>query len=195
MSEFGATSPVSQPAGWYYAEGDPPGTHRYWDGTQWTGGPQAVQGGYAGAPVAPQFVQSASVGPRILAWLIDLIVAAVPAGILLLVGGVSDEVLTIGYIGLMLIFLGNQVVLQGLTGQTLGKKVMGLIVVDEVTGEPLGLLKAIGRFLIPTALNFACGLYWLLDYAWPLFDGRNQRLTDKMMKLTVAPVDKKESFL
>lgn len=23
-----------QPAGWYYAEGDPPGTQRYWDGAQ-----------------------------------------------------------------------------------------------------------------------------------------------------------------
>jgi hypothetical protein len=30
------------PAGWYYADGDPPGTHRYWDGSIWQGGPQAV---------------------------------------------------------------------------------------------------------------------------------------------------------
>jgi len=26
-------------AGWYRAEGDPPGTQRYWDGTQWVGDP------------------------------------------------------------------------------------------------------------------------------------------------------------
>lgn len=30
------------PAGWYYAEGDPAGTQRYWDGAQWIGSPQAA---------------------------------------------------------------------------------------------------------------------------------------------------------
>ena len=25
--------------GWYYAEGDPPGSQRYWDGELWQGGP------------------------------------------------------------------------------------------------------------------------------------------------------------
>ncbi len=38
----------SQPAGWYHAQGDPPGTNRFWDGYQWQGGPQA-----AGATAAP----------------------------------------------------------------------------------------------------------------------------------------------
>ena len=32
---YGNTEP-----GWYYAEGDPPGTQRFWDGSQWVGGPQ-----------------------------------------------------------------------------------------------------------------------------------------------------------
>ena len=46
--------PPSVPPGWYYAEGDPPGTQRYWDGTSWLGGPQAAtsagmgQQGYVG---------------------------------------------------------------------------------------------------------------------------------------------------
>ena len=38
----------SQPPGWYYAQGDPPGTQRYWDGAQWQGGPQAVADGAPG---------------------------------------------------------------------------------------------------------------------------------------------------
>ena len=33
---------MTQPAGWYHAEGDPEGTHRYWDGDQWVGEPRAV---------------------------------------------------------------------------------------------------------------------------------------------------------
>ncbi len=31
------------PPGWYHAEGDPPGTERYWNGTEWTEGPRPVQ--------------------------------------------------------------------------------------------------------------------------------------------------------
>ena len=34
----------SQPPGWYYGQGDPPGSQRYWDGTQWLGDPQPVGG-------------------------------------------------------------------------------------------------------------------------------------------------------
>lgn len=38
----------TSPPGWYHAEGDPPGTQRYWNGVAWEGGPQ---------PVAPAPVQ------------------------------------------------------------------------------------------------------------------------------------------
>jgi hypothetical protein len=37
-----------RPAGWYYAEGDPDGTQRYWDGSAWQGGPQAAPLGAGG---------------------------------------------------------------------------------------------------------------------------------------------------
>lgn len=30
---------MNQPPGFYWADGDPPGTTRYWDGTTWQGGP------------------------------------------------------------------------------------------------------------------------------------------------------------
>ena len=38
--------------GWYHAEGDPPGTERFWDGAAWTEGPRPV-GGIADAPATP----------------------------------------------------------------------------------------------------------------------------------------------
>ena len=38
--------------GWYHAEGDPPNTERYWDGSTWTDGPRPV-GGFPAAPPTP----------------------------------------------------------------------------------------------------------------------------------------------
>lgn len=48
MSETGN----QRPAGWYYAEGDPADTQRYWDGSTWQGGPQPALAATAGAPPA-----------------------------------------------------------------------------------------------------------------------------------------------
>ncbi len=43
-----------QPPGWYYAAGDPPGTHRYWDGELWQGSPEPVAPARApGSPPPP----------------------------------------------------------------------------------------------------------------------------------------------
>lgn len=39
---------TSRAAGWYPAEGDPPGTQRYWDGAAWQGGPQVAPEGVLG---------------------------------------------------------------------------------------------------------------------------------------------------
>jgi uncharacterized RDD family membrane protein YckC len=45
------TDPPLQPPGWYVAQGDPPGTHRWWDGAQWIGGPVAA--GFSGSASTP----------------------------------------------------------------------------------------------------------------------------------------------
>lgn len=39
--------------GWYHAEGDPPGTERYWDGSQWTDGPRPIGGDATAADPGP----------------------------------------------------------------------------------------------------------------------------------------------
>jgi len=61
------------PAGWYYAQGDPPETKRYWDGSQWVGEPQVT--GVAAPMGTPNgatgFANLASSGKRIGARLID----------------------------------------------------------------------------------------------------------------------------
>jgi uncharacterized RDD family membrane protein YckC len=91
-------TPPSQPPGWYHAQGDPPGTQRYWDGSQWQGGPQPAPGP-GSAPGAARTTGTqvagdlATPGARFGARIIDLliwIVISVVFGVL--VGGGSTTV-------------------------------------------------------------------------------------------------------
>ena len=79
---------------------------------------------------------------------------------------------------------------QGKTGLTPGKKVAGTKLIHIETGEPPGGAKGLGRSIIPSALGaFSSGIYQLIDYLWPLWDDKNQRLTDKMFATQVVVDD------
>jgi len=94
-------------AGWYNAEGDPPGTTRYWDGTRWVGDPVhtpaaaapaadiygAPGGGYAFQQATP--LRLASPGSRIGARLIDVIIIVIGT-LLLLAPALADLVTDLG---------------------------------------------------------------------------------------------------
>ncbi|MCP3912725.1 MAG: RDD family protein [Actinomycetia bacterium] len=74
--------PSPQPPGWYHADGDPPGTQRYWNGTAWVGDPRdmgasPVGGGslYGGAVLAES-------GTRIVARIIDILIGVIIAYII-----------------------------------------------------------------------------------------------------------------
>ena len=76
---------------------------------------------------------------------------------------------------------------QGKTGLTPGKRVAGTKLINIETGTPPGGAKGLGRSIIPSALgSFTSGLYQLIDYLWPLWDDKNQRLTDKMFSTQVV---------
>lgn len=70
-------------SGWYHAEGDPPGTTRYWDGERWVGDPQ-----YSGTPAPPGAspdsisANLASPGARVGGRLIDFVIAIIIAAIM-----------------------------------------------------------------------------------------------------------------
>jgi uncharacterized RDD family membrane protein YckC len=90
------TVPPLQPPGWYVAQGDPQGTHRWWDGAQWIGGPVAVGApshpgpvpqpyGYAPAPYGygyPPRMPYAGWWLRFGAYLLDALILGVPGGII-----------------------------------------------------------------------------------------------------------------
>jgi hypothetical protein len=44
----------------------------------------------------------------------------------------------------------------------------------------------VGRWLVPGLINTVVGVYSIIDYLWPLWDFRNQRVTDKMFRTLVV---------
>ena len=76
---------------------------------------------------------------------------------------------------------------QGKTGLTPGKRVAGTKLINIETGTPPGGAKGLGRSIIPSALgSFTSGIYQLIDYLWPLWDDKSQRITDKMFSTQVV---------
>ena len=75
---------------------------------------------------------------------------------------------------------------QGITGTTPGKRQQGLRLVDAETGRPPGGARGVGRWLVPGLINAVVGVYSIIDYLWPVWDVRNQRVTDKMFRTLVV---------
>lgn len=71
----------------------------------------------------------------------------------------------------------------GRTGQTLGKRAVGVRVVDAVSGQPIGNGRALGRYLFSAIIS---GNVCFLGYLWALWDGRKQTWHDKVVSSVVV---------
>lgn len=129
-------------------------------------------GRYAGSPFA-------SWGRRVLGYLIDIAVLAVIIELVRLVVGSIVVEFVIFVLGLALLGWMN-----GASGRTPGKRVVGIRVVRDadgrVLGGGLGLVRALCHFLD----TVACFLGWL----WPLWDPKNQTFADKILATVVLRV-------
>lgn len=75
----------------------------------------------------------------------------------------------------------NRWIVGGRTGQSLGKRVLGLRLIGDETGAPLGPVNAFVRDLVHVIDGFA-----YVGYLWPLWDERKQTFSDKIMKSVVV---------
>lgn len=94
---------------------------------------------------------------------------------------IAGGVLALAGFGLMIgIQLWNRVFRQGRTGQTVGKKAMGLTLVSERTGRPIGPWMSFVRDLA----HILDGMFYI-GYLWPLWDPKRETFADKVMETVV----------
>jgi uncharacterized RDD family membrane protein YckC len=125
---------------------------------------------------------------RVVALLIDVAVLLVPGLVLalaaggLFMGSVLNLALGSAYYGLL-----NG----GVRGQTVGKKALNIQVREATTGGPLGVERAVVRYLVDGIAGFLPALlvFNLLDGLWPLWDTRRQALHDKLVNSVVIKVE------
>lgn len=188
----------SQPAGWYYAQGDPPNTQRYWDGTQWQGGPQPIASAAPGAAVPGTYAVAgtatpADQGKRFVAFLIDFGIAIGIAIGFAIVSGIGGAIAD--GLGALLSLLGNLaglawgiyngLYLQGTTGQTIGKKQQGIKLLHAETLQPVGMGMAFVRMLVQGIMWALCVIPGLVDAIFILTQSDRRRFTDKWLTMHV----------
>lgn len=196
-------APQIQPPGWYYAQGDPPGTQRYWDGSSWQGGPQPVPGA-EGAVADSAGGSLADPGKRIVARLIDGIIWFVISLVfsLVIAGGSAFAGDQPSFLrGAIASLIGGAVVVAyeafmvGTRGATAGKMALGMKVVNE-DGSAADLNTGLRRmflyigFIFIGMIPILGGLLFLIvaivGLVFLFTDDKNQTPWDKIGKTLVV---------
>ncbi|MBT2401874.1 RDD family protein [Streptomyces sp. ISL-100] len=152
--------------------------------------PSAGMPGMPGAGMPPL----AHWGQRVGAYLLDLLIILGPMYALGFIDlANSDDPATAGpgpFFAVGMVYaLGMgifQLYKEGKTGQTIGKKVLGISLRREADGSTLGFGMAFVRKLAHALDSLACYLGWL----WPLWDSKKQTFADKVCSTVVIKVDK-----
>jgi uncharacterized RDD family membrane protein YckC len=133
-------------------------------------------------------------GQRVGAYLIDALLV-LPGYIVAWIGAalasggsggasaVGALLMVVGYLGAAVVAIWNQVFRQGRTGWSIGKKVLGIRLLAEATGQPLGPLLTFARALAHILDALPC----YLGFLWPLWDAKRQTFADKIVHSVVVP--------
>lgn len=75
---------------------------------------------------------------------------------------------------------------QGTTGYTLGKGIVGIKLVSEPTGQPVGTGMAVARYFVHIVDAIPC----YIGFLWPLWDSKKQTFADKILTQIVITAPK-----
>jgi uncharacterized RDD family membrane protein YckC len=162
-------------------------------GSQQYGAPQGQPAPYGQAPYgqapygqAPQgnFGGTLAEWPiRVGSSLLDGIIPTIPAWILIGIGvaAKSFAIAALGYL-LALGFGIWNLIRQGQTGQTIGKRICGTYLVRESDGQYIGGGLSFARAIAHIVDAIPC----YIGFLWPLWDSKKQTFADKIMGTVVV---------
>jgi uncharacterized RDD family membrane protein YckC len=138
----------------------------------------------------------ANYGRRVVAYLIDFAltwtgpIVATIFGIAFLFAessrGLGVVLIVLSLFWPLVVGIINSVIRQGTKGATIGKSTMGLSLVKEETGAPIGVGYALLRvFLAWLFGSVTSGVFTIVDLIFPAFDEKGQRILDKMLRTVV----------
>jgi len=148
--------------------------------------------------------QFAPWGSRVGAWLIDRLIGIAPALVLGAIGaglvaagsqtddstGTTDfgplaavgfVLVGLAYLTVIVIEIWNRCIRTGRTGQSIGKRLLGLYLVSEQTGQPIGA----GLAFVRELCHIVDGIVCYVGYLFPLWDAKRQTLADKIVSTIV----------
>jgi uncharacterized RDD family membrane protein YckC len=114
--------------------------------------------------------QLASWGLRVAATLIDTVIAIV---VQLVFAAISQSLAQLAGLVVFLVFA----YLLGTTGQTPGKRLIGIKIVKEADGTYIGF----GMAIVRAIAHILDALPLLVGYLWPLWDAKRQTFADKVI--------------
>ncbi len=151
------------------------------------GAPQGYGAPGMAAPAAGGQGQLAEWPERALAGLIDFFALGILANIVSFsISSALGSLLSL----LAFAFALYNAYLNGTTGRSVGKKIVGLKVVSEETGQPIGAGLGIVRYFAHIVDSIICLVGWL----FPLWDAKKQTIADKIMKTVVLTGQPKQDF-
>jgi len=169
-----ATDEFGYPVG---ATGYPPSTYAHWG--------QRVAARLLDGIFALPFIVIVIVGVVIVSANTRTTIDAEGYGTTHLDGGAAlgFVIMGLGYLAILVFEIWNTVFRQGRTGWSLGKRAMGIRLISEETGQPMGA----GLCFVRQLAHIVDGIICYIGYLWPLWDAKRQTLADKIMSTVVVP--------
>jgi len=133
--------------------------------------------GYGYQPMGPSYAY-ASWGKRVGAWALDFFIPFIIAGICF---RISIPLGAIVYL-VAVVWTFYNIFQGGKTGSRWGQKIIGIRMLKEATGQPLGGGLAIGRVFVHILDGIPC----YVGYLWPLWDSKKQTFADKIIGSVVV---------
>ena len=144
---------------------------------------------------------TANYGKRVIAVFLDWLYAVVPPVTFFIIGLIMVLAETATALGILLMIAGsigwlvlsiqNKIFREGKTGQSFGKARMNISLIDSSSGQPLGAGRCfIREFVFSLLSSVTAGIFWIIDYLWPLWDKDGERLMDKIMTSRVINAER-----